>query len=269
MCGRFASTLPLEQLAHLFAITEPPPNAAPSWNVAPTQAAVVVRRRPEGVVRTRPEGVVRRRPEGMVRRHPDSEVRKRPEGDARVLSLLSWGLLPSFSQGTGKAPRPINARAETVATNGLFRGAFVSRRCLVPADAYYEWHTANGTKTPYAIARRDGSPCALGGLWEGHRAPDGTITRSFAVVTVPASQDLAHLHPRMPLVVEPGDWASWLGETGGDPASLLHPSPDGVLKAWRIASKVNNPRNDGPDLLAPYEPEAVLTLTPSAAGSGA
>lgn len=237
MCGRFASTLPLEQLARLFAITEPLPNAAPSWNVAPTQAAVAVRRR--------------------------------PDSGARTLSLLSWGLLPSFSQGTGKPPRPINARAETVATNGLFRGAFASRRCLVPADAYYEWHTADGTKTPYAIARNDGAPCALGGVWEGHRAPDGTVTRSFAIVTVAASPALAHLHPRMPLVLEPGDWAAWLGETGDDPARLLRPSPDGVLRAWRISTKVNHTRNDGPDLLAPYEPETVLTLTPSAAGPAA
>jgi putative SOS response-associated peptidase YedK len=235
MCGRFASTLPLEQLARLFAITEPLPNAAPSWNVAPTQAAAVVRRR--------------------------------PDSGARVLSLLSWGLLPSFTQGPARPPRPINARAETVATNGLFRGAFASRRCLVPADAYYEWHTEGATKTPYAIARCDGAPCALGGLWEGHRAADGTVTRSFAIVTVPASAALAHLHPRMPLVLESADWAAWLGESGDDARSLLRSSPDGVLKAWRVSPKVNNARNEGPALLAPFDPISDFTLTPSAAGS--
>ncbi len=217
MCGRFASTLPIEQLAQLFAVTGPLPNTAPTWNLAPTQSAVA------------------------VRRHPQT--------GARVLSVLTWGLLPSFIKDPGKATRPINARAETVATNGMFRGAFASRRCLVPADAYYEWHTEAGQKCPYAIARTDGAPCALGGLWEGHRDADGAVSRSFAIVTVPAAASLAHLHPRMPLVLEPADWAAWLGETGADPAKLLRAN-DG-LHAWRVSPRVNSARNNGADLLLP------------------
>lgn len=215
MCGRFASTLPIEQLARLFAVTTPLPNSAPSWNLAPTQPAVA------------------------VRRHPES--------GARVLSLLTWGLLPSFAQAGSKAPRPINARAETVATNGLFRGAFARRRCLLPADAYYEWHTADGRKQPYAVARLDGAPMALGGVWEGHRAPDGIVTRSFAIVTVPADPGLAHLHPRMPLVLEPGDWGAWLGESEAEPAALLRANSG--LHAWRVSARVNNARNNDAGLL--------------------
>jgi putative SOS response-associated peptidase YedK len=215
MCGRFASTLPIEQLARLFAVTEPRPNSAPNWNLAPTQ------------------------PAAAVRRHPES--------GKRVLSLLTWGLLPSFAKADGKGPRPINARAETVATNALFRGAFARRRCLIPADAYYEWHTEGGRKQPYAVARADGAPLALGGLWEGHRAPDETVTRSFAIVTVPADVTLADLHPRMPLVLEPGNWAAWLGETETDPLALLR--PNGGLRAWRVSARVNNARNNEPGLL--------------------
>jgi putative SOS response-associated peptidase YedK len=148
----------------------------------------------------------------------------------------------------GKTPRPINARGETVASNGMFKGAFAARRCLVPADAYYEWHAAAGAKVPYAIGRSDGGPLALGGIWEGHKAADGTVTRSFAIVTVAASAALAHLHPRMPLVVEAADWGTWLGE-GGDAAGLLRSSADGVLRAWRVSTRVNNVRNNDAALL--------------------
>jgi putative SOS response-associated peptidase YedK len=217
MCGRFASTLPLEQLAQLFAITGPLPNAAPNWNLAPTQSAVAVRRN--------------------------------PESSERVLSLLTWGLLPSFTKDPAKATRPINARAETVASSFLFRGAFARRRCLIPADAYYEWQTIDGKKHPFAIARTDGAPCALGALWEGHRDISGAVTRSFAIVTVPANTSLAHLHARMPLVVDPHDWPAWLGETATDPATLLHAAPDTTLKAWRVGTAVNSPKNNGPELL--------------------
>jgi len=217
MCGRFASTLPLEQLAHLFAITGPRPDTTPNWNLAPTQSAVAVRRHPE-------------------------------TGD-RVLSLLTWGLLPSFTKDPAKAARPINARAETVATSAMFRDAFARRRCLIPADAYYEWQTMDGKKQPYAIARTDGAPCALGGLWEGHRDASGAITRSFAIITVAANTALAHLHARMPLVLASHDWPAWLGETNADPAGLLYAAPDTALKAWRVSTAVNSPKNNGPELL--------------------
>jgi putative SOS response-associated peptidase YedK len=226
MCGRFASTLPLEQLAHLFAITGPLPNAAPNWNLAPTQSAVA--------------------------------VRLHPETGQRMLSLLTWGLLPSFLKDPGRGPRPINARAETVATSGLFRGAFARRRCLIPADAYYEWQIIGGKKQPYAIARADGAPCALGGLWEGHRDAAGAVTRSFAIVTVPANAALAHLHARMPLVVEPADWACWLGEGGADPASLLRAAPETALRAWKVGTAVNSARNNSPGLLLPEEAKKEL-----------
>src|SRR5690242_6142409 len=131
MCGRYASFLPAEAVARLFHTTNAPPNVAPSWNVAPTQNAMVVRRHPE-----------------TGERHVD---------------LLKWGLLTSWTKDPAKTQRPINARAETVATSGVFRGAFKARRCIVPADAFYEWMPVEGGKQPYAIARQDGQPMAFAG----------------------------------------------------------------------------------------------------------
>jgi len=229
MCGRFVSALPPEELARIFAIAGPLPNAAPTWNLAPTQSAVVVRRN--------------------------------PETGERALSLLRWGLFPSFAKDP-KATRPFNARAESVATNGMFRGAFAKRRCLVPADAYYEWHATPAGKIPYAIAGTDGLPLALGGIWEGHRAPDGEITRSFAIVTTAANTALAHLHPRMPLVVAHADWPAWLGEAEADATRLLRAAPEAALKAWRIGTAVNSVRNNTPELLWPATPQAGDTLSP-------
>ena len=141
MCGRYASFLPAEAIARLFHTVNPTPNVAPSWNVAPTQSAIVVRRH--------------------------------PETGERHLDLLQWGLLPSWTKEPAKAQRPINARAETVATSRLFKGAFKARRCIVPADAFYEWKAVEGGKQPFAIARQDGQPMAFAGLWEGCRWQDG------------------------------------------------------------------------------------------------
>jgi len=219
MCGRYASILPAEAVARLFHTVNPLPNVAPSWNVAPTQSAMVVRRH--------------------------------PETGERHLDLLQWGLLPNWSKEPERAQRPINARAETVATSGLFRGAFKARRCIVPADAFYEWKAVEGGKQPYAIARRDGQPLAFAGLWEGFRWPDGTVTRSYTIITTSANSDVADLHIRMPVILEPADWAAWLGEVDADPAVQLHPSPDGTLRFWAVNKRVGSPRNNDAGLLEP------------------
>lgn len=222
MCGRYAAFLPAEAVARLFHTVNPLPNAAPSWNVAPTQSAMVVRRH--------------------------------PETGARHLDLLQWGLLPSWTKDPAKAQRPINARSETIATSGLFRGAFKSRRCIVPADAFYEWQAIEGGKQPHAIARIDGQPMAFAGLWEGFRFPDGSIARTFTIATTNANADVRALHERMPVILEPADWALWLGEADGDAAALLHPSPDGTLRHWPVGKRVNTPRNNSADLLDPVDP---------------
>jgi putative SOS response-associated peptidase YedK len=223
MCGRYASFLPAEALQAIFGTVNPPPNFPPSWNVAPTQRAPV------------------------VRRHPES--------GARHLDLLSWGLVPHFTKSLAQARRPINARAETVATSGMFRGALAQQRCLVPADAFYEWQVLDGAKQPYAIARRDGQPMAFAGLWEGWRAPDGEVLRSYTIITTTANATLAALHERMPVILEPADWPRWLGEAAGEPAAaLLRPAAEDVVHAWPVGAAVGNVRNNGAELLRPAQP---------------
>ena len=220
MCGRFASTTPPDAVARRFKTAGPVPNAAPSWNVAPSQPAMV------------------------VRWHPESGERR--------LDLLTWGLVPHWTKDLAKARKPINARAETVATSPMFRDAFHRRRCIVPADAFYEWQATPDGKRPHAIARADGAMIAFAGLWESWRAPGDEVLRSFTILTTAANDALRPLHARMPVLIEPADWPLWLGETAGEPAALLRPSA-AALRIWPVCARVNNVRNDGPDLLAPID----------------
>jgi putative SOS response-associated peptidase YedK len=224
MCGRYASFLPAEAMRRTFRTVNPLPNLDPSWNVAPTSFAPIVRRH--------------------------------PETGERHLDLLQWGLLPYFTKDPVHARRPINARAETVAKSGMFRRAFELRRAIVPADTFYEWRVVANGKQPYAIARHDGQPMAFAGLWEGFRWPDGTVTRSFAIITTAANAEIAELHDRMPVILEPADWPVWLGEALGDPGSLLHAPADGTLRTWPVDRRVNSPKNNGPELLEPIDSAA-------------
>lgn len=179
----------------------------------------------------------------MVRRHPETGERR--------LDLLTWGLVPHWTKDLEAARKPINARAETVATSDMFRAALAERRCLVPAGAFYEWKAMPGGKQPYAIARQDGAPLAFAGLWDGWRGLDGTVLRTFAIITTPANAIMATLHDRMPAILEPEDWPAWLGEVEGDPVALLRPAADTVLRLWPISRAVNNVRNNGASLLDP------------------
>jgi putative SOS response-associated peptidase YedK len=218
MCGRYASFLPTEFIARLFATVNPLPNIEPTWNMAPTKDAPV------------------------VRLHPSGE---------RHLDALKWGLLPYFTKDLKKARKPINARAETVATSGMFRAAFAKRRCIVPAAAYYEWRDDPDGKVPFAVARVDGDPVAFGGIWEEWRSPDGETLRTFATITTDANRQLSGIQDRMPVIIEPEDWPLWLGEIEGDPATLLRAAAEDMLRVWPVDKKVGNVRNDGPELLEP------------------
>ncbi len=217
MCGRYALTISVDEVRALFRISNPPVNLAPSWNVAPTQPAMV------------------------VRRHPDS--------GERHLDLLRWGLVPHFTKDLKAARKPINARCETAASSGMFRGSLAARRCIVPADAFYEWRAMADGKQPYAIARQDGAPLAFAGLWEGWRSPEGETLRTFAILTTSANATMAQLHERMPVVLEQRDWPLWLGEAGNEWVELLKPAADDVLRLWAVSRAVNSVRNNEPDLL--------------------
>jgi putative SOS response-associated peptidase YedK len=177
-------------------------------------------------------------------------VRLHPETRARHLDLLRCGLVPHWAKDPKSVRQPINARAETVATAPMFRDAMARRRCLVPADVFYEWQATEQGKLPFAVARGDGQPMVFAGLWEGWRGADGTVLRSFTIVTTNANTALRPIHERMPVILEPADWPAWLGEVEADPAALLRPS-EAALRVWRIGTAVNNVRNDGASLLDP------------------
>jgi putative SOS response-associated peptidase YedK len=220
MCGRYVATTAPEVLAEYFAVdevrAEPPP---PSWNVAPTDPvpAIVVR------------------------------------DERRLLGQLRWGLVPSWAKDRTGAARMINARAETVATKAAFRAAFARRRCLLPADGFYEWErNPDGTKRPWFIHRADSAPMALAGLWEVWRSPDGEWARTCAVVTTSANAFMAPIHDRMPVVVDHADWAQWLDPSFEDidhVRSLLVPADPRLLERHCVDTRVNSVRNNGPELV--------------------
>lgn len=234
MCGRYASFLPADELHQLFRTVNPTPNLQPTWNMAPTRDAPV------------------------VRLHPATRQRH--------LDLLRWGLVPHWAHDPKATRQPINARAETLATSPMFRDALARRRCLVPADAFYEWQATEAAapadqpaaktrakaqaKLPWAIARADGAPLVFAGLWEGFRGADGMVLRTFTIVTTQANAALLPLHARMPVILEATSWPLWLGETDGEAADLLRPSV-AELRVWRVGTEVNNVRNDAAELLAP------------------
>ena len=226
MCGRFALYQTPADLAEVFGTHNAVPNFQPNWNLPPSQPAPVVRHNPKTAVRS--------------------------------LDVLRWGLIPHFARDAADARMLNNARAETVAKLPSFRAAFAARRCIVPADAFYEWRRDGKLKQPFAIARADGAPLAFGGIWESwtDRA-SGDILGSFAIVTPDANGTMAPIHDRMPIVLEAPDWPVGLGEEEGDPKTLLRPAADTVLRTWPVSTDVNSARHKGAELLQPMQEEAV------------
>jgi len=153
-------------------------------------------------------------------------IRRHPTTGQRHMDLLTWGLVPAGMAGTADAPRPIHARAETVAELPMFADAFANRRAIAPADQYF---LRSGAGARYAVKRRDGLPLAMAALWEAYPAPGGGMVRTYCIITVPANATVSPIHDRMPLVLEQADWPLWLGEEPGDPAALLRPSAGDVL----------------------------------------
>jgi putative SOS response-associated peptidase YedK len=209
MCGRYLLARSAERLQRALRLAGAMPNFPPSWNIAPTQDAPV------------------------VRRHPESGERR--------LDLLRWGLVPHWAKDASGGARLMNARAEGIADKPSFRDAFARRRCLVPADGFYEWRAEGKGKQPYAVAMREGEPMVFAGLWEGWKQPDGSWLRSYAIVTTEANPRQALVHPRMPVILPPEAWPAWLGEVPADPPdllALLRPFPPDRLACWPVAARV-------------------------------
>ncbi|MGG5808789.1 SOS response-associated peptidase [Falsiroseomonas sp. CW058] len=222
MCGRFFLQRDPAGLARYFETRNPTPNHPASWNVAPTQDSLVVRRH--------------------------------PETGQRHLDPLRWGLVPRWAKDAKDAAKLMNARADTLAEKPSFRDAFAKRRCLVPMDGFYEWRKDEaGGKQAYAVALASGAPMAVAGLWEGWKAPDGTWLRSFTVITTDANEKQALVHHRMPVILPPEVWDAWLGEEEHPPEDLLEllvPSPAEELAIWPVDNRVGRVGENDARLLA-------------------
>ncbi|WP_406186915.1 SOS response-associated peptidase [Streptomyces sp. NBC_01006] len=240
MCGRYASSRAPEDLADLFeARWDPRETLAPSWNVAPTDEVWAVLERPD-----RTTGEVERR-----------------------LRALRWGLVPSWAKDPNGGARMINARVETVHEKPAYRRAFTRRRCLLPADGFYEWQsvaataTAKAYKQPYFITPQDAGVMAMAGLYEFWRDPAVTDEDDPAawlltttIITTEATDAAGRIHPRMPLAVAAEDQDAWLDPAHEDVhglRALLHTPSDGHLDVRAVSTAVNSVRNNGPELLEP------------------
>lgn len=219
MCGRYASSRSAHDLLVHFEVDEPPEQTLPaSWNVAPTDPVYVV-----------------------LERH-----------DRRRLQVVRWGLVPSWAEDPKVGARMINARRETLADKPAFRSAYQRRRCLVPADGYYEWQVADGRKQPWFLSSRDGSPLAMAGLYEVWSPPSGERLWTATVITTEAADEHGAIHDRTPLLVPRQAWPRWLDPSVEDPGEdLLVWGTAGTLDAWPVAAAVGNVRHDGPELVRP------------------
>lgn len=218
MCGRFAITLPPDAMVQLFnAVPSNDLPPVPNYNVCPTNPVHAV----------------------LV------------EESARRLQALRWGFVPHWYKALNDGPLLINARSETVAEKPAFRAAVRARRCLVPATGFYEWTKDDeGNRLPWFIRRADGEPMVFAGLWQDWQRGEEHV-RSCAIVTTAAEGEMARIHDRQPVVLEPGDWALWLGEEGHGAAPLMRATAPGTLAMHRVDRAVNSNRASGPELIEP------------------
>lgn len=178
----------------------------------------------------------------------------------RTIDAFRWGLVPHWADGSGGAARRINARAETVERSPAYRAAFRGHRCIVPADAFYEWRRDPAIRRPqpYALERVDGAVMALAGLWAAWRDPESAERLyTVTILTTIPNAVVAAIHDRMPVILEPADWDAWLDpETPThDLRPLLGPAHDDALRMRAVSPAVNDVRNEGPQLLAPWAPD--------------
>jgi putative SOS response-associated peptidase YedK len=165
------------------------------------------------------------------------------------VATCRWGLVPSWAADLSIGNRLINARGETVAEKPTFRSAFKRRRCLVPAPGFYQWTDPPKQRQPYNFHMQDGRPFAFAGMWECWQK-DGESVESFTIITTEANELLAKYHDRMPVIVHPNDFDLWLRGEPDDAAVVLQPYPADAMTAVAVSTRLNNPRNEGPELLA-------------------
>ncbi|HLL27985.1 MAG TPA: SOS response-associated peptidase [Xanthobacteraceae bacterium] len=226
MCGRFALHTSPDYLRRLLGFVERP-NFPARYNIAPMQPVALVR----------------------------------IENGERHFTLARWGLVPSWVKDPKKFALLINARAEGIATRPSFRAAIRRRRCLIPADGFYEWRREGKAKVPYFIRRRDGEPMAFAGIWETWADADGGEIDTAAIVTCAANASLMPIHERMPAIIPPGDFTVWLDadETNFKAATaLLKRAPDDWLEAHEVSPRVNKVANDDAENIVPVDRTAAI-----------
>jgi putative SOS response-associated peptidase YedK len=221
MCGRIAQHTSSEEIARTFDATDRANSSGDRYNVAPTQLVLVVVE----------------------------------HAGARYVATHRWGIIPPWAPDERPRASMFNARAETIHERPAYRGPFRRQRCIVPADAFYEWQLRAGAKVPHAIVRQNGRPLALAGVWSVWKDP--TKERRIvtcAIITTTPNETLRPLHDRMPIILPEDTWAAWLNPANRDVRALrdlLRPCPAEWLQAYPVASAVNSVRNDGAHLLAP------------------
>jgi len=228
MCGRYSLTSPPEAMRRLFGFAGQP-NLPVRYNIAPTQDVPVVR---TGAREGQPE-----------------------------LAMMRWGLVPSWSRDINRGPPLINARIETVLAKPAFRDAVRARRCLVPADGFYEWADRAGGKQPYYVNLRSHGLFAFAGIWARWQDKSGEVLDSMAILTTASNPVLAPIHDRMPVIVSPGDFAMWLdcrGVSAQQAVGALHLPPPEDFEIRPVSAYVNSVAHDDPRCLEGAEPQARL-----------
>ena len=218
MCGRY-TTISIQAIAEQFGL--PLPDLRPSYNIGPERPILVVRR---------------------------------AEGSGqREIASLRWGLIPWWTRDAAMLSPLINARAETAAWRPAFRDSFRQRRCLIPADGFYEWKGEAGRKQPYFVQMRDGRLFAFAGLWDRWEPPDGDAIESCTILTTNANDLVRPLHDRMPVIVRPEDYELWLepGTPMAEVKEILRPYPVEEMRAYPVSRDVNSMANDRPELIRP------------------
>lgn len=215
MCGRFALKAPPSELVTRFGLDECV-EFSPRYNISPGTDIPVIRQSPDG---------------------------------KRVLHLLRWGLIPHWAKDPGIGAKLNNARGESVAEKPSFREAFKRRRCLVPANGFYEWAVENHKKQPYYISLKSGELMAMGGLWESWKSSDGVIVRSVCIITTGANEVMTPIHDRMPVLIEPGNWQAWLNATTDEVLPLVAPYNFHEMCACPVSPRVNRTVEDDSGLI--------------------
>ncbi|MEP4379542.1 MAG: SOS response-associated peptidase [Alphaproteobacteria bacterium] len=236
MCGRFGLMHSWEEIHAAYGLVSATFELQPRYNIAPSQAIVAI-----------------------IRAASRDDAGGNIDELARVPALFGWGLVPSWAKDPAMGARMINARAETIAKKPSFRAPFRRRRCLIPASGFYEWQsTGTGPKQPVWISRPDGGLISFAGLWDAWLGPDGSELETATIITTEANETLRPFHHRMPVILNPDSFDTWLGNGTDDrfdreaAGALLHPAPEDIVRVVPVGRAVNDIRNDGPELLTPH-----------------